>query len=135
MQPFQKDVSHAWDDLSGDSASPLAKLLHASLLERNPSDQDMKTCAQWYALDKSCDIRDPDGFNRKSTGSSAFWCFVPVGETYYSTRVSRCSTGSYMAYNHAQPFGCSTRDEQTMDELEEHPLGSLILKTLRSPHQ
>ncbi len=133
VQPFQKRVGDEplWGNVRG---APLGKLLHAALLEKEPNDRDVKTCAQWYELDKSCDIRDPDGFNRKSTAAPTFWCLVPVGQTYYSSRVSRCSTGSYMAYNHAQPFACSTRSEQEMYGLEENPLASLILSVLASPN-
>jgi len=86
----------------------------------------LRTCSEWYQIDQTCDIVDPDGFHRSSKVASTFWFFVPVEKSYYESRKRRCTTMSFNKMGHLQPFMKSQFDEDEMDTFLKSEIGNLI---------
>jgi hypothetical protein len=91
---------------------------------------EKRPCAEWYKLDKSCDIMDADGFQRNNNAASAFWFFVPVLKEYYDDRKFRCSITSFNKINHVQPFQLSDVDIKLWEIFANSSLGTLILLSM-----
>jgi len=66
---------------------------------------ELKTAAQWYARDDTCDILDPDGWDRSPNGSKIWWT-QKITEAEYQTRRFKCTICEYnnKYSKHKQPF-------------------------------
>jgi hypothetical protein len=91
---------------------------------------EKRPCAEWYQLDKSCDIFDGDGFNRGNKSASVFWYFVPVSRDYYENGMCRCSVVPFNKINHIQPFQLLDEDRKMWQEFQNSGLGKLILQSM-----
>ncbi len=91
---------------------------------------EVKTCSEWYALDTTRDIIDPDGFFRSSKAAPLFWYYVPVTKDFYEKRCNRCSLMSYNAMSHRPPYEFTFKLKQSFDVYWQHPLSSLIFSVL-----
>lgn len=91
---------------------------------------DVKTCSEWYELDTTKDIVDPDGFFRRSEVAAVFWYYVPVTKTFYQKKSARCSTTTYQRFGHRQPFVHTADIKKSFGKYCEHPLSSLIFSLL-----
>ena len=63
----------------------------------------LKTSHEWYEMDHSYDILDPDGWPRSHYGAEA-WYFVPITQTEYSQRLNVSTCTSYMKNGHLPAF-------------------------------
>lgn len=64
---------------------------------------DMKTSDEWYKLDKTRDIIDPDGW-RKMPRPADYWNNVRIIKEEYEDRAYKCSVGPYNYRDHKSPF-------------------------------
>jgi hypothetical protein len=71
----------------------------------NDSDNDeiRKTSAEWYAIDTTCDIMDPDGWRRESKPNH-FYYKIPITKKEYDDRMRRCSVCGFGKLEHRHPF-------------------------------
>lgn len=87
---------------------------------------ELKTSYEWYQEDKTMDICDPDGWDRKSKAVSAFWHKVKISRREYEARKATCSTLSYNMLNHASPFPKDKNCEWYMEQHSEAELRAQI---------
>jgi hypothetical protein len=90
----------------------------------------LKRCYEWYLEDKSCDILDPDGFNRSNKHTGIFWNYMPVPYEYYKSHRDQCTFSSFNAYGHPQPFVHKKGDQGIWLEFIEQPIANMIFELI-----
>lgn len=69
--------------------------------------QNLKTSEEWYRVDQSCDIFDPDGW-RSLPDPHDYWYNEPITESEYIKRLRASSITKFMRHGHASPVTKST---------------------------
>ena len=96
----------SYDDLIKDFS-------HVSLRKKPSESLHIKTsetpkkypAAYWYDQDKTCDILDPDGWDRsESSHPSYVWNYVLISKEQYDRRRRVCTVAPYMTIKHRHPF-------------------------------
>ena len=64
---------------------------------------ELKTSDEWYKDDKTCDILDPDGWNRSKT-NNIDWFQEKITLKQYKKRLNNCTISEYGYRNHECPF-------------------------------
>lgn len=78
----------------------------------------LKTSSEWYRLDTSVDIVDPDGWDRDSSNGVLYWFKVPITKAEYNRRTSRSTTKSFSKNGHAEPFLWPSTDTRAPPDSE-----------------